>query len=68
MLFALSGGGYLNKALQQIAAKARAYPPAALEQAIARCARIDRAIKGVGAGEEPWEEFARLGLALHAAG
>ena len=68
VLFALSGGGYLNKALQQIAAKARGYPPAALEQAIARCARIDRAIKGVGAGEEPWEEFARLGLALHAAG
>ena len=68
VLFALSGAGYLNKALQQIAAKARAYPPAALEQAIARCARIDRAIKGVGAGEEPWEEFARLGLALHAAG
>jgi len=38
---------------------------AELEQAIGRAAAIDRAIKGVGVGE-PWEEFAKLGLELHA--
>ena len=30
-----------------------------------RDSRISRAIKGVGVGE-PWEEFAKLGLELHA--
>jgi hypothetical protein len=45
--------------------KARRYPPGAIDKAIGRAADIDRAIKGVGAGE-PWEEFAKLGLELHA--
>jgi DNA polymerase-3 subunit delta len=66
VLFVLAHGGYANKATQAVAEKARRYPRAALERAIARAADIDRAIKGVGSGE-PWEAFARLGLELHAA-
>jgi DNA polymerase-3 subunit delta len=65
-LFALAHGGYANKATQAVLAKARGYPRAALERAIGRAAVIDRTIKGVNPGE-PWEEFARLGLELHAA-
>ena len=63
--FALGQGGYANKPTQMLVDKARRYPPAAIEQAISRAAAIDRAIKGVGVGE-PWEEFAKLGLELHA--
>jgi DNA polymerase III subunit delta len=37
--------------------------PAAVQRALAHAARIDRAIKGVGAGE-PWDEFLKLGLGL----
>jgi len=67
-LFALSApGGWVSKALQRTLAEARRYPPAALTRAITHAASIDRAIKGVGRGEEPWEEFAKLGLELHAA-
>lgn len=65
VLFALGHGGYANKPTQTLVDKARRYPPAAIEQAIGRAAAIDRAIKGVGVGE-PWEEFAKLGLELHA--
>jgi DNA polymerase-3 subunit delta len=65
-LFALATGERLNKAMQAVVDKARRYPPAAIERAIGRAAAIDRAIKGVGVGE-PWEEFAKLGLELHAA-
>jgi DNA polymerase-3 subunit delta len=66
-LFALSGqGAYLNKAMQRVLASAKRYRPEALRRAVGHAARIDRAIKGVGAGEEPWQEFAKLGLALHA--
>ena len=64
-LFALATGERASKATQAVLEKARRYPPAALDQAIGRAAAIDRAIKGVGAGE-PWEEFAKLGLELHA--
>ena len=64
-LFALSNGERQSKAMQAVLAKARRYPPAALDRAIGRAAAIDRAIKGVGVGE-PWEEFAKLGLELHA--
>jgi len=64
-LFALATGERMNKAMQAVVDKARRYPPAAIEQAISRAAAIDRAIKGVGAGE-PWEEFAKLGVELHA--
>jgi DNA polymerase-3 subunit delta len=66
-LFALAApGGWVSKALQRALASARRYDAAALARAISHAAAIDRAIKGVGAGEEPWEEFAKLGLALHA--
>ena len=64
-LFALASGERANKTMQAVLDKARRYPPAAIEQAISRAAAIDRAIKGVGVGE-PWEEFAKLGLELHA--
>ncbi len=64
-LFALSTGERVNKAMQAVLESARRYPPAALERAIRRAAAVDRAIKGVGAGE-PWQEFAKLGLELHA--
>ena len=37
--------------------------PAAIERALAHAASIDRAIKGVGAGE-PWDELLKLGLEL----
>ena len=67
VLFALAYGGYANKPTQVIVDKAkRRYPAKALARAIARAAEIDRTIKGVGVGE-PWEEFAKLGLELHAA-
>jgi DNA polymerase III subunit delta len=65
-LFALASGERFNKAMQAVVEKARRYPPPALRRAIAHAAEIDRAIKGVGVGE-PWEEFAKLGLELHAA-
>ena len=65
-LFALGSGERLNKAMQAVLEKARRYPAPALRRAIAHAAEIDRAIKGVGVGE-PWEEFAKLGLELHAA-
>ena len=64
-LFALSNGERQSKTMQAVLARARRYPPAALDRAIGRAAAIDRAIKGVGVGE-PWEEFAKLGLELHA--
>jgi DNA polymerase-3 subunit delta len=65
-LFALQGGPpVFHKALQRaIAAAAQRYPAPALAQALRHAAAIDRAIKGVGPGE-PWEEFIKLGLALH---
>ena len=44
-------------------AAARRIAPAALTRALAHAARIDRAAKGVGAGE-PWDEFITLGLEL----
>ena len=66
VLFGLSRGERLNKALQAVVDKARRYPPASLDSAISRAAAIDRSIKGVGVGE-PWEEFAKLGLELHSA-
>jgi DNA polymerase III subunit delta len=64
-LFALATGERVNKAMQAVLESSRRYPPAALERAIRRAAAVDRAIKGIGVGE-PWEEFAKLGLELHA--
>jgi len=67
-LFALAApGGWVSKALQRVLGEAKRYPAPALARAIAHAAEIDRTIKGVGRGE-PWEEFAKLGLELHAAG
>jgi len=67
-LFALAApGGWVSKALQRVLGEAKRYPAPALTRAIAHAAEIDRCIKGVGSGE-PWEEFAKLGLELHAAG
>jgi len=66
-LFALAApGGWVSKALQRVLSEAKRYPAPALARAIAHAAEIDRTIKGVGRGE-PWEEFAKLGLELHAA-
>jgi DNA polymerase III subunit delta len=68
-LFALAAPGQrvFHKGLQQALESAGGrYRPDAIAQAVGHAAAIDRAIKGVGAGE-PWEEFAKLGLALHAA-
>jgi DNA polymerase-3 subunit delta len=44
-------------------AAAKRVAPAELARALAHAARIDRAAKGVGAGE-PWDEFVTLGLEL----
>lgn len=68
-LFALSTPGQrvFNKALQRaVETLARPYPAEVVARAVIHAAAIDRAIKGVGVGE-PWEEFAKLGLELHAA-
>ncbi len=53
-----------NKPLQRVVqAASRRYAAAALSQALAHAALIDRAIKGVHRGN-PWEEFIKLGLKL----
>jgi hypothetical protein len=54
-----------NRSLQRaLQGSARRYAERALDDAIARCSQIDRAIKGVGSGE-PWQRFVVLGLTLH---
>ena len=42
----------------------RRFPPKRIDEAIARAAAIDRDVKGVGKGDDPWESFLRLGLRL----
>jgi DNA polymerase-3 subunit delta len=49
--------------LRPMKAAAGRVAPAAINRALAHAARIDRAIKGVGAGE-PWDELVKLGLEL----
>jgi DNA polymerase-3 subunit delta len=67
ILLALANPGErLNKASQRLVESARKYRPAALTAAISHAAAIERGIKGVGGPGEPWEEFAKLGVALHA--
>lgn len=51
----------LQRALQ---ASARRYAERTLDDAIAQCSQIDRAIKGVGSGD-PWDRLTVLGLTLH---
>ena len=53
-----------NKPLQRaVQAATRRFSAPALSASLAHAALIDRAIKGVAAGE-PWEEFIKLGLIL----
>lgn len=69
----LAAGGQLEQLLREqrvwgerqgpMKAAAKRVRPAALTRALAHAARIDRAAKGVGAGE-PWDEFITLGLEL----
>ena len=57
---------FFNKRLQPaVQAAARRFGAPALAAALAHASRIDQASKGVAEGD-PWEEFIRLGLALHA--
>jgi DNA polymerase-3 subunit delta len=68
-LFALAPSGQrpFHKGLAQaVDAASGRYRPEAVARAVRRAAAIDRAIKGVGAAEEPWEALAVLGLELHA--
>lgn len=51
----------LQRALQ---GAGRRFAARAVDEAIAQCSQIDRAIKGVGSGD-PWERFTLLGLRLH---
>ena len=53
-----------NRALQRaLQGAGRRHAPRAVDQAIAECSQIDRAIKGVGTGD-PWERLTVLGLRL----
>lgn len=52
-----------KRRLAAIRAGQRSFSPAAVSAAVVHAARIDRATKGVGAGE-PWDEFVTLGLEL----
>ena len=49
---------------QPMKSAARRVSAAKLARSLIHAAAIDRAIKGVGSGEEPWEEFIKLGLHL----
>ena len=64
-LFALQEGNaerIFNRALRRaVEGAAQRFSPRRIARAIAATAAIDRAIKGVAAGE-PWEAFLRLGL------
>jgi DNA polymerase-3 subunit delta len=64
-LFALRRGERVfNRRVQAaVEAAARRYSPDRVDEALSHAASIDRAIKGVGAGE-PWQEFIKLGLKL----
>lgn len=54
-----------NRSLQRaLQGAARRYAERLVDEAIAQCSQIDRAIKGVGRGE-PWERFTVLALRLH---
>jgi DNA polymerase-3 subunit delta len=67
-LFALQGSELrIQKPLARLVeAAAGRFAPAALGRAVRHAAHIDREIKGVGTGADPWDEFVKLGLALHA--
>jgi DNA polymerase III subunit delta len=67
-LFALHEGDasrIFNRNLKRAVEGAqRRFAPRKVERAIADAAALDRSIKGVGAGDEPWQAFVRLGLNL----
>ena len=67
-LFALQEGSaerIFNRDLRRAVEGAlRRFPPKKIDAAIAQCAAIDRDVKGVGKGDDPWETFIRLGLKL----
>ena len=67
-LFALQEGDtnrIFNRDLRRAVEGAqRRFAPRKVDRAIAEAAGIDRAIKGVGEGDEPWQAFVRLGLNL----
>ncbi len=67
-LFALQEGNaerIFNRTLRRAVEGAmRRFPPKLVDEAIAQAAAIDRTIKGVGKGDDPWEAFLRLGFNL----
>jgi len=67
-LFALQEGSaerVFNRDLRRAVEGAlRRFAPRKVDRAIADAAAIDRSIKGVGEGEDPWQAFVRLGLNL----
>ena len=67
-LFALQEGSaerIFNRNLRRAVEGAmRRFPPKRIDEAIAQAAAIDRDVKGVGKGDDPWETFIRLGLNL----
>ena len=75
VLFALSGALFalqegsaervFNRNLRRAVESAmRRFPPKRIDEAIAQAAAIDRSVKGVGKGDDPWEAFILLGLKL----
>ena len=67
-LFALQEGNaarIFNRNLRRAVEGAlRRFAPKRIDGAIAQAAAIDRDVKGVGKGDDPWESFLRLGLRL----
>jgi DNA polymerase III subunit delta len=67
-LFALQEGNaerIFNRNLRRAVESAmRRFAPKRIDDAIAQAAALDRTIKGVGKGDDPWELFLRLGLTL----
>lgn len=67
-LFALQDGNaerIFNRNLRRAVEGAlRRFPPKRIDAAIAQAAAIDRAVKGVGKADDPWQSFIRLGLRL----
>jgi len=67
-LFALQEGSaeriFNRNLLRAVEGALRRFPPKRVDEAIAQAAAIDRDVKGVGKGDDPWESFIRLGLRL----
>jgi DNA polymerase-3 subunit delta len=67
-LFALQEGSaerIFNRDLRRaVEGSMRRFAPKRIDEAIAQAAAIDRNVKGVGKGDDPWEAFIRLGLKL----